>query len=365
MSSDSPVVGDTIYLTLHNRSDVVAWLIERGINAGIPASECSGNIHIHRPDGEPGMVMLGETLTQVGDLVMVGDTLGVGAPDGKTARDWFAVTPPATPHPIRDGLSPATSAAVSDAIDRAIDVMRDQVRKVVSPFTTPRPPATHTDLVDAGPGVVSDHGSIHHPPVPPARPVSPTPPDLPNRIRMIEPPETWSPRPGEIAVSLGGGIPGVEPWHDQAAELLGFHFVDTDAYRLGAGLAILCPRRRDFTTDPQGQVLVGGKPWTPAVQHEQVRWEWRHMRPNPGAAMFWFPASEPETVMPTSLLELGIAFNTMGIVVGAHPFYARRDILEHAAPHMSSLTLHTRLRDTVLATVALLNAISISTTTDH
>lgn len=127
-------------------------------------------------------------------------------------------------------------------------------------------------------------------------------------FRYYEAPNVYTPKLGDPpSVFLAGGIPGVEPWHDDAIRMLS-----------GAGLSmvVLNPRRSDF---PVGD---------PEAGRAQVAWEHQHLS-IADITLFWFAATtDAHVVQPTTLFELGAALGEgRRIVVGADLRYPRRDIV--------------------------------------
>lgn len=292
-----------ITLTLANRPAVIAWLAHHGLNAappGDPDSELvlismsdrtglvalGDAVLVHMPD-RTGVVALGETLD------IVGDTVIVGRPE--QPRDMF----PAHPNPAPDGATPP----------------------MFGPLRRPETPPA------------------------PALGISPIPPELPARVRLIEPPEVFTPLDEfEVACSTLGGIPGVDPWHDLCIVTMARRFCERfpDTRK---GLAIICPRRRDIT-----------RTLTPEELDAQVLWEYTQalIPADVGANLFWFPASTVEYPQPTSLVEYGDARGSrLRYAIGAHPLYHRRDVLRVQVP-LDGHRLHDRLDHTIEDVVGLL-----------
>lgn len=260
-----------------------------------------------------------------------------------------------TPNPA-DLLGPSLNKAVARFNDGAVQFV-ETARRALDAATArtavTQPPVNYLALM-------ASRRTTRHAPAttgtmtPGVGPVAAQPPTLPVGVRMVEPPTNWRPYTGERAIILCGLIPGVDPWHDQAAGLVARRYAE----RVPATehpLTILCPRRRDIVRQADGTVTVDGDPWTAEDQAAQVGWEARHVRRPRAVALFWFPASTPEYVGPTSLLELGAAWGQgMPVVVGAHPSYTRHDILEHQLPNMD-LDLHGTIQATVDAALNLLD----------
>lgn len=163
-------------------------------------------------------------------------------------------------------------------------------------------------------------------------------------VRYIESPKAYRPEPGDPpALFLAGGIPNVQPWHDDAVMQLEM---------LGEPVVVLNPRRRNFPVDD---------PWAGA---EQVVWEHRHLH-RADVTLFWFAAPDPDApvpaesvVQPTTLLELGVALGEgRRIVVGADERYPRVDILINQLALYPDVVLHDSLGATVQAAVRLLGEV--------
>lgn len=134
---------------------------------------------------------------------------------------------------------------------------------------------------------------------------------------------------------LAGAIPGSTDW--QAV-------VTRQVQASGMPVAVFNPRRANF---PAGD---------PAAVAEQVAWEYQHRHAS-DVTLFWFPALPVDMVAPTTLFELGMALGEgRQVVVGASPWYPRRDILEHQLTHHPDVELHLSLDDTVASALRLLAA---------
>ena len=142
---------------------------------------------------------------------------------------------------------------------------------------------------------------------------------------------------------LGGGITGVERWHDHAAAVL----ADADP-----PVVVLNPNRVDFPIHDPGS------------GQEQVSWEQHHLHLPGVITLFWFPASDPRvTTQPIAMFELGQALGEgRSVVVGAHPRYPRQaDVHLLCELSRPGLTVHTGLDDVLTATLALAAALAAST----
>lgn len=153
----------------------------------------------------------------------------------------------------------------------------------------------------------------------------------------VESPNTYTPHQGQRSLFLAGAIPGdTADWQN---------YVTRSVAASGQPVAVFNPRRRDFPADDPGAVAG------------QVAWEHEHLHAA-DATLFWFPAMDAEvSVAPTTLFELGMALGEgRPLVVGASPWYPRRDILEHQLSHHPGVVLHLSLDDTVAAALRLLSA---------
>lgn len=149
--------------------------------------------------------------------------------------------------------------------------------------------------------------------------------EAPNRVEVPA---------GTRRLFTAGAILGATDWQAE---------VRRQVQESGQPVALFNPRRADF---PYGN---------PDAQAEQVAWEHEHLH-EADVTLFWFPAmpmgSQPA---PTTIAEL---FEAIGegrpVVVGASPWFPRREILEDQLALHPHVDLHLSLEDTVAHALHLL-----------
>ena len=315
------VLPDTITLTGTNPAEVIDWLIAHGVDAAPPDDPGSGTVLAVLP-ARIGVVMPGDTMTAAADTVIVTRS------DPDNPPDLFLTRPAATRPAPAPAVPVAAQLPAQGQWEQAGRAFVAAVETLASLAPTPVPLAAHLPRPAA-----QAAGQL----APPARGVSPTPPELPAGVRLIEPPAEYEPLPGEVALSTLGGIPGVDPWHDRMIVTAAILFTDRFP---GRKLAIICPRRRDVTRALDRDELTA-----------QVWWEYTTalLPARLGVNTFWFPASNVQFPQPTSLVEFGDCRGARArYEVGAHRLYHRRDVLEMQVP-LDGHQLFDRLDHTVHA----------------
>lgn len=121
-------------------------------------------------------------------------------------------------------------------------------------------------------------------------------------MKVIIPPNTYTPKEGDISVFMAGGITGCPDWQREVIARL------SESPAVVSPLVLLNPRRPSFDTSRDEE------------SDFQIRWEHEHLR-KAKHIFFWFPK---EGKCMITLYELGWAIGAgRSIRVGCHPEYER------------------------------------------